>query len=113
MRLNEIRSSDFLQGTREALGDALVHPILTRRALWDSRELPRITNGYIELHEWEKQNYLSPPYLLECPKSYSTGYKTGAYVGLAASLISLGLLNIVSRYIDYCIKTESKGFERK
>ena len=49
MRLNEIRPSDFLQGTREALGDALVHPILTRRALWDSRELPRITNGYIEL----------------------------------------------------------------
>lgn len=103
---------DFLQGAREALGDTLVHPVLMRRALQYPKELSRITDEYIELHEWENKNYLSPPYHLECPESYSAGYKTGVYTGLVTSLLSLGILNIISRCIDYCIEAERKRFER-
>ena len=105
---------DYRNGFKRGFIDTSMHPIIVRRALNDELTFKKIIDEREELSEYSKSKFLHAYNLVafDDREAFAEGYTSGACLGLALSVLSLGTINLIVNVIDAGAKKTLRNLEK-
>ncbi|HLD56867.1 MAG TPA: hypothetical protein VJA47_01080 [archaeon] len=86
-------SSDFRNGYVDGSFNTMCHPIRTTKALRNLQSYETIVGEFVDLRRWQTEKCVDPDYKMGDEDVFRRGYKTGVYVALGFSAVTIGVAN--------------------